>query len=130
MKLKYYIGIVFLFFQVVCEAQANNKVDTVSIDEEAYLKQPFFAENKTIFIRVYESSTGFKDSHIMISYGAGKTEFIEMRDSKESRSKINTIRIHYILAKLLSLGYTVLNSTASGSDNMMITTYLLTKENG
>lgn len=93
--------------------------------DSIYKKASFFKEGKTVYIRIYEAGSGDKTSHILISYGEEKTEFIEMRNLKETQSKTNAIRIHYVLAKFISQGYEILNSTSSGTENLRLTTYFL-----
>ena len=129
MKLKVIFSLLTIFISLIAYGQEEqSKKDSINLELPSYLDQGFFKEGKTVYIRVFETKNSFRNSHILISYGEGKTEYIELRNMRESKSSTNAIRIHYVLAKFLSQGYSILNSTASGSDSMRLTAYLLTKE--
>ncbi len=126
--------IIYLFFIVLNTGLASSqntndaKKDTVEIDD-VYLNKPFFKKGKTVYLRFYEALQNNRTSHIIISYGEGITEFIEMRNAKEINSTVNVVRLHFVLAKFLSEGYVIVNSNSSGMDYLRLTTFLLQKNN-
>lgn len=113
----------FAFSQITNEI----KNDTVVLDD-FYLNKPFFKKGNTIYIRFYEAIQNNRTSHIIISYGEGITEFIEMRNAKETNSTVNVVRLHFVLAKFLNEGYVIVNSNSSGMDYLRLTTFLLQKK--
>lgn len=127
---KYFIlWILFFVFAWHSSAQneTQNEQDTITT-ENVFKKAEFFKKGKTVYIGVYETTKNNRRSHILISYGEGITEFIEMRNAKETKSVVNQIRIHYVLAKFLSQGYTIINSSSSANGDLRHTTYLLQKD--
>jgi hypothetical protein len=128
---KRYFILWILFFVFARHSYAQNETqkeqDTITT-ESIFKKAEFFKKGKTVYIGVYETTKNNRTSHILISYGEGITEFIEMRNAKETKSTVNLVRIHYVLAKFLSQGYTIINSTSSANAGLRHTTYLLQKD--
>ena len=93
-----------------------------------------FAQTPTsevVVVRVYEDL--FTSNQILISYGGGKTEVIDMgkRDKKImnwAKYMKNIEKINEVLSRFMKEGYVITSSTAGSMDNVLVNTYIFTKK--
>jgi hypothetical protein len=78
-----------------------------------------------IIVRVYEES--LKASSIVISYGDGKTETMEMESTGRKYRGPNAEKINSIFQKILGMGYELISSAGTG-ENDTILTYIFQKK--
>lgn len=87
--------------------------------------------SEIIVVRVYEDL--FTSNQILISYGNGKTEVVDMgkRDKKImnwAKYMKNIEKINEVLSKFMKDGYAITSSTGGSMDNVLVNTYILTRK--
>jgi hypothetical protein len=81
-----------------------------------------------VLVRTIEISSALLKSEIIVTYGNGKTENIEL-DTFSGKKRIgNTEKIHLVLSRLLDAGYEIISSTGGNGDAVFTNTYFLRKK--
>jgi hypothetical protein len=78
-----------------------------------------------IIVRIYEES--LKASSILISYGDGKTETMELENTGRKNRGPNAEKINTLFQKILGMGYELISTAATG-DNDTTLTYIFQKK--
>lgn len=84
-------------------------------------------ETDQIIVRVYQYSS-LASSEIVVSYGNGKSEVVELKSAAPKNKVYNTERIHLVLDKVRKSGYEISTSNAASIGQAeMVATYVFLK---
>ena len=113
-SLKFLAAAFTAFFLFTFNASAQSQSDTAS---------------EIVLVRTYEALEDDFSSYVFIAYGGSTTEVVrlEMPIFGGANAKINTTRISAALAKVAKMGYTLTNTTYLNNVDVVVTTYLFTK---
>jgi|SRR5688572_13502491 len=84
-----------------------------------------YTDTDVIIVRIYEES--LKSSSIIISYGDGKTETMELESTGRKYRGTNAEKINSLFRKILGMGYELISTAATG-ENDTVLTYIFQKK--
>jgi len=90
-----------------------------------------FVTGSFVIVRVYEITSSMGSPYIIISYGDGRTEVIDMEPSIRKNQEKNLDIINGVLTKIKKAGYTITTSNAGvmgPNSEYMISAYVFAKK--
>ena len=97
-----------MFSAGICVAQAPAVPDT---------------QYEYALVRMIEVATIMYPSEIVIAYGSGKTEAIELDKFAKGKWAANADKMHLVLSRLMSQGYELVTSNGGNGDAVFTSTY-------
>ncbi len=114
MKKLLFVALIGLLPLAPCFAQ--DAAPTAPVNEGPY---------EYVMVRTAEVINAMFTSEIVVAYGDGKTEVIELEQFTRKKWAPNTDKLHLVLSRLMSQGYEMVTSNGGAGEGYFTSTYFL-----